>query len=368
MFNHIIGNQRVKDYLTHTVYRKMIGNSLLFAGPDGVGKSLFADAFAKLVLCQDDPKGMNRRKIESGNHPDIRVYRPEGKIGMHSIASMRQFSEEVYLAPFEAKWKIFIIHEADRMLSYSANALLKTFEEPASDAIIILLSSSPFSLLPTVLSRCRTIYFQPLHEGEIASYVEGRFGKAKEDALMIASMAQGSIGQAVRLSNEGANPVRKSLLDRLAKGRFPSYKALSGFAAEIAEHVDAGKNEVEAEMRKILMHGSGEDLSASQKQNLEKEVDGAVTIYAMQEAYTLFEIILSWYRDLHLLSLKGNAAYLMHRDYMDACKLSAEKGNFILIEEVQKVIAEARLALERSTSLQICLENLFLKLGFLDIS
>jgi DNA polymerase-3 subunit delta' len=86
-------------------------------------------------------------------------------------------------------------------------------------------------------------------------------------------------------------------------------------------------------------------------------------MHAMQEAYALFEIILSWYRDMHLFNLKGNPSYLMHRDYHEACKAIAEKGNFLSIEDVQKTIAETRLSLERSTSLQICLENLFLKLN-----
>lgn len=365
MFDRIIGNQKVKDYLTRTVSRGMIGNSLLFAGPDGIGKSLFAEAFAKLIICQNDPTGIHKHKIESGNHPDIRVYRPEGKIGMHSIASMRHFSQEVYLAPFEAKWKVFIVHEADRMLSYSANALLKTFEEPAPDTVIILISSTPSALLPTVLSRCRTIHFQPLSEEDVAAYIESHIGKSDAEAKLIASMAQGSIGQAVRLANEGVSPVRALLLNLLAKTKLNDYKELTAIAAEISESIDAGKKEMEGEIRKTLLKGSGEDLSAVQKQNLEKEVEGAVTMYAMQEAYALFEIILAWYRDLHLLALKGDPSYLLHRDYQEASSTLSEKKAIMPIEDVQKAVAETRLALERSTSLQICLENLFLKLNLL---
>jgi DNA polymerase III subunit delta' len=357
MFDHIIGNQKAKDYLTHTARRGMAGNSLLFAGPDGIGKSLFAESFAKLLICQDDPRGMHKRKIESGNHPDIRIYRPEGKIGMHSIASMRQFSEEVHLAPFEAKWKVFILHEADRMLSQSANALLKTFEEPAQDAVIILLSSKPSALLPTVVSRSRPIYFQPLAEKEIAEFIVSRFGKIPEEAALIASMAQGSIGQAVRLANEGASPVRAVLLDMLAKGKVSHYKEVTKTAAEIAERVEEEKKQLETEVRNTLL-GSMDNLSAVQKQSLEKEVEGVIALHGLQEAYALLEIVLSWYRDLHLVSLKGNAAYLMHRDYQVA-------GQGVPIDDVLKVIAETRLALERSTSLQICLENLFLKLNLL---
>lgn len=365
MFEHLIGNQKIKDYLTHTASRGMAGNSLLFAGREGIGKSLFAHAFAKLLLCQDDPKGLNLHKIMSGNHPDIRIYRPEGKIGMHSIASMRQFNEEVYLAPFEGKWKVFILHEADRMLPFSANALLKTFEEPSSDTVIILLSSNPNALLSTILSRCRIIYFHPLAEEEITSFVIEHFNKEEKEAQLIASMSQGSIGQAIRLANEGANPVRSLLLGVLSKGKFSHYKELAAVASTIAEQIETGKKEIEEDLRKTLIRGIREDLSAYQKQSLEKELEGAVTMYALQEAYTLFEIILGWYRDLHLLSLKGNLRYLIHRDYSDSYPGSLEIGNLMPIEEVQKSIAETRLSLERSTSLSICLENLFLKLNLL---
>lgn len=365
MFDHIIGNQKIKDYLTTIVHRKMVGNSLLFAGPDGVGKSLFATAFAQMLMCQHDPTGSHKSKIASGNHPDIHVYRPEGKIGMHSIDSMRQFSQEVYLSPFESPWKIFIIYEADRMLPYSANALLKTFEEPAKDAIIILLSSSPSALLPTVLSRCRKLHFQPLTDEEVSSFIAQRFDKTEEEARSISHMAQGSIGQAVRLLHEGENPTRVQLLTLLSQGGGGRYKALTKIAEEIAGRVEDEKKEVETDLRKTLLKDFGEDLSASQKQSIEKEVDGAVALYGLQKAYALLDIVLSWYRDLHLLKLQGNTAYLYHHDFAHTAQEAAKKGYLIHLEGVQKIIADARLSLERSTSLSICLENLFLKLNLL---
>ena len=87
-----------------------------------------------------------------------------------SLSLGREMCEKVYMAPFEAKWKIFIIEDAERMLPTSANALLKTFEEPAPNSVIILISDHPERLLPTVLSRCRKVHFQgetPLNKGEI---------------------------------------------------------------------------------------------------------------------------------------------------------------------------------------------------------
>ncbi len=84
---------------------------------------------------------------------------------------MRQLSEEIYLPPYEANWKVFIIHDADRMLSYSANALLKTFEEPPPRTLIILLSRSQASLLPTIVSRCYTLHFQNLPSSLIQNFL-----------------------------------------------------------------------------------------------------------------------------------------------------------------------------------------------------
>jgi len=368
MFEHLIGNDQVKQYLQRIAQKKTVGNSLLFAGPDGIGKSLFAEAFAKLLICQNDQDGKHYCKIEAGSHPDIRIYKPEGKIGMHSIASMRHFSEEVYLAPFEAKWKVFIIHEADRMLSYSANALLKTFEEPALNSLIILLSSSPSMLLPTILSRCRTIHFQPLSEEEIATALVRRGIRTAEEAHSIASMAQGSLGHAFRLAQKGNHPLRSLLLNMLSKGGMADYKQLSELATSIAEHFEEARKEKESAMRAALLQGAGDHLSALQKQAIEKEAEGAASMHSNQEVRALFDVILAWYRDLHLLSVNGRREYLMHRDYANACSQAYERGKLIPLDAVQKSISEACLSLERSTSLNICFENLFLKLNLLTIA
>lgn len=365
MFDHITGNESAKTYLKRIVERGTIGNSLLFAGPEGVGKSLFAEAFAKLVICSDDLHGRHRRKIESGNHPDIRIYHPEGKTGMHSIATMRQFSEEVYLAPFEANYKVFIIHEAERMLSYSANALLKTFEEPALDTIIILLSSTPSTLLPTILSRCRMIYFQLLSEEEITSCLMQHHQKKSEEAQAIAMLSQGSIGNAVRLMQDGGDPLRIMLIDLLSKSGFLTYKQLVESAASIAEQIESDKKEIEEHIRASLMKEVMDSLSASRKQSMEKEIEGTVATRIAQKAQSLFDIILSWYRDLEMIAVNGDRRYVIHRDYLDAYEQCFKRSANPSLEVVQKVISEARLSLERSTSLHICFENLFLKLNLI---
>lgn len=362
-FAHLIGNETAKAHLSRMVRKQAVGNSLLFAGPEGVGKCLFATAFAKLLFSADDPQGSHAKKIEAGTHPDVHVYKPEGKTGMHSIAAMRQFSEDVYLAPFEGKHKVFIIDDADRMLPSSANALLKTFEEPALDAVIILVTSAPASLLPTVLSRCRTVRFQPLSTADVAAFIAANCNMDEVASRRIASLAHGSLGKALRLTREGDSPMRGMLLDMLAGGGFSTYKQLTAMAEQIADGVDAAKKGIEEGIKGALPKGC--EMSAVQKQALEKEVEGAIAVYATQQAYGLFDVIAGWFRDVQLISVNGNPEYLMHADYKDRCAQALQAGRVAPLEAVQKAIGDARLSLQRSTPIQTCFENLFLKLDLL---
>lgn len=122
---------------------------LLFEGANGSGKESFAEIFARELL-----------KTTKKDPPDLRILYPEGKANHHPMYVIKQFIEETHLPPFEASRKVFIIHEADRMLPASSNALLKTLEEPVSEVTIILLSSHVEALLPTVVSRCFCVSFE----------------------------------------------------------------------------------------------------------------------------------------------------------------------------------------------------------------
>lgn len=351
MFHHIIGNDQIKVYLQRMVEKETIGNSLLFAGPDGVGKSLFAKAFAKLLI--NDPR------VDSDTHPDVRHYYPEGKIGMHTIESMRRFTEEVYLSPFEAKWKIFIVHDAERMLTYSANALLKTFEEPADDTIIILISSSPNKLIPTVLSRCQNVHFHQIAKEDLSKYIQENWKLEEDQSVQIASRAQGSFGLAHRLMQEEGQ-TREIAIRMLSQGKI-SYGDLSDHVKLICDQVEEAQGHLADSIREDVKKAYQSDMSAHQKQVLEKEVDGAVAMRLAEESEELFEIILGWYRDLELMKVGGNLDLLMHGDHRKELEASFQRGEFRPLEQLHQLIAEAKLALARSTSLSIVLENLFLK-------
>ncbi len=284
---------------------------------------------------------------------------------MHSIQTIREFQTQVYQSPFEAKWKVLIVHEADRMLVYSANALLKVFEEPLETSVIILLSSAPSSLLPTVLSRCRTIHFRAIAEEEIASYLIENCKKTKEEAMAIAALSEGSIGQAVRLCNEEETVLRKHILSLLADGKFSGYKQLKTAVAAISEHFDAAKLKIEAEVRVSLEKNGGEQISSVHKQAIEKEIEGAVAMHTLLEVKSLFVAILGWYRDLHLLKVHGDPKVLFHRNYASVLTMRSKLEDLTSLEKAQEHVKEVLDSLERSTSVEIAFENLFLKLDLL---
>lgn len=362
-FSELIGNEEIKRYLERMIERKTVANSLLFAGPAGIGKSLFAKAFAAKLICQKDPQGTHRHKVRNGTHPDIRHFRPEGKLCLHSMESMRQLTQEVYLPPYEAEWKVFIIHEADRMLTYSANALLKTFEEPPPQTIIILISSAPTSLLPTVRSRCRALHFKPLAFDEMESVLKKQPDIDTISIPKILALSNGSLRSALDMIEKKGNPSRDILFQFFCKGRVDTYKELTALVQTLNEQMDVCKKEAEEGIKEEQSKIVSEHLSAQQQHLMEKELDGVVSMRYQQEANAIFGYILSWYRDLNFSLIQNLSNELINADFKEQLMQIANRGNILPLEKVQKALDEARLGIERSTAFSICMENLLLKLN-----
>lgn len=188
-FSHLIGNGGAKAILDSLTEQKKLPPVLLFHGPLGVGKKLFAKALAEKLV----------EKVKK-DHPDVHILSPEGKNPQHPIQAIRKLIEEAAMPPFEAPCKVFIIDDAEKMLATSSNALLKTLEEPPLDTYIFLICSDPDALLSTVVSRCRKIPFFPIPEDQIIPLLK------HTDAKRIAYLSQGSIAKALRLQTHLFNP------------------------------------------------------------------------------------------------------------------------------------------------------------------
>ena len=211
MFNGLIGNEAVKTQLTRLVSGRRVPNSLIFAGPDGIGKREFALRLARSFVCRDQACGTCSPCLRSGNfqlprtddkeafkrivfseHADVGMILPYNRSIL--VDAIRELEREAYFRPYEAPSRVFLIDNADRMNDAAANALLKTLEEPAATAFISLVTSRPDSLLQTIRSRCQLIRFAPIATPEIAKFLRER---GTEPADTLANCSNGSLGAAM---------------------------------------------------------------------------------------------------------------------------------------------------------------------------
>ncbi len=221
MFDKLIGNNPVKAVLRRLLAQKRVPNALLFAGADGVGKKHFALELAKAFVCLNPrsveacdvcsncrradrfafPKSDNKddyEKVVFSEHSDIGMVVPYKNSIL--IKAIRELEKEANFLPFEATARFFLIDSAERLSlakDNSANALLKTLEEPPAASHIFLITSRPDALLPTIRSRCQMLRFAPIDAAEIESYLSKDKSFSPDDAALLAKLSSGRLGNAL---------------------------------------------------------------------------------------------------------------------------------------------------------------------------
>lgn len=132
-----------------------------------------------------------------------------------TISQVRELIEDTAMPPSESPVKVYLIAEAEMMNDATANALLKTLEEPPSHVRFILISGHPQDLLPTIRSRCQVLKFSPLSPDAIRSYLAANFPEQAGPAGLAARLANGSIREALDLLDEGNAPLMAEALDMI---------------------------------------------------------------------------------------------------------------------------------------------------------
>jgi len=193
---------------------RSVPHALLFAGIDGIGKSSTAKAFTMMLNCLEtqsfsiEDMGTESctcrscRKILADTHPDILTIKPSGSL--IKIAQIRELSQKLLVKPYEAAMRVVIIHDAHTMNPESGNALLKVLEEPPEKTMFILITDQASDVLPTILSRCQIVTFNPVSRESIRSYLV-RKGIDSDRAVVAASMAGGSMAKALLLCEKNNN-------------------------------------------------------------------------------------------------------------------------------------------------------------------
>ena len=230
----LIGNKQVMETLRRLVVAGRVPHSLLFSGPEGVGKKQFALELARSLVCAgpQDEAGCGKcsackragvfdiPKFEKGDdsdfvffsqHPDVGIVVPFKRI--LRIGGIRELEREANFLPYESQARVFVVDDADKMNDAASNALLKTLEEPPSTAYIILIASRADSLLPTILSRCQVIRFAPVEATEIERHLVGTEKFAADDAALAARVSGGSVGRALDFVPASFRTQRSLMLD-----------------------------------------------------------------------------------------------------------------------------------------------------------
>lgn len=267
-FSSVVAQETAKRILTRTADRGQLPNSYLFCGPEGVGKWAAALALTSYLNCPNRSAGdscgicpacrqirklqypnlyiaiptppSRSEKEETENYWEIlnqKIAEPYSLIGgerqmVIPVATVREMRRSLaQMAPPKGT-RVVIIEQMDRMLTTSADALLKLVEEPPSLTLIIITTSRPERLLPTVISRCRRVRFSPLPEVAVVEYLTARAGVDPSRAALLARLSQGSLGRALYLTSAETEQDRE-VAKLIFKGIF-----IAAPASLVAEAVD----------------------------------------------------------------------------------------------------------------------------------
>lgn len=253
-----LGRQAVIERLLDAERKGRLGHTLLLVGSGGYGTYEVAFRLARTLLCPERTEHASGAcKVCDGvdrlSHPDLLVIAPlspeyrraltDGKasppdpltealakdrfapleIGANWTVTTDQGREIIAWAartPWEARGKVVVIAEADRLREDTGDILLKTLEEPPAGMTVILVTGKPHELLPTIRSRCHQVRVPPLSEADAADLLVER-GVARDDAQAVARLANGDFWQARTLLGQETNAVRNAALQLIGAALDP---------------------------------------------------------------------------------------------------------------------------------------------------
>lgn len=320
-YTSIAGHKIAVEGLKRAVRNGNISHFYILEGEEGLGKMTIGRVFAKTLLCLqkgEEPCGncSSCRRFETGAHPDYLEIRPEK--GMIRKGEVEGIIHAMTMSPFESERKVILMDEAHLMNKEAQNALLKTLEEPPAYAHLILVTSSPKDLLPTIRSRGQNIRFYPLDRGSVKKVLLDEFGADQYNADFLADYSKGSIGKAIKLLRD-----EQFFSDR-------------EWAIELIES---------------LLKGEKQRIFSSSEEFAERK----------DRILQILDIFLLWFRDLLLYKASADSSLIVNRDRLklisEQSTLDFEKINGI-IEKIQDTIYN----IQMNVNYQLSIETMLLKI------
>lgn len=321
----VIGHDRPVRLLQNSIDAGRVSHAYLLSGPRYTGKLTLAKEFAKALNCpQPEPpcgQCLSCRKIDRGVHPDVRVVELEEGAKNISIDAVRAIQDAVALRPAEGQAKVYIIEEAERLSEPAANSLLKTLEEPPPSVVLVLTTQDASLLLPTLVSRCQQIDLHPVPNEAIETALRRQPGVDPALARLIAGLARGRVGWALRAASNPAMLNRRAeSMERLISLSGADRATRFAYAAELA-----------------TLHGRDPEAARS-------------TLESWQ----------SWWRDL-LLARLGLDDLVVNADLHDRLRQQAHGYSVETLSRMVKAIQEAISLLAQNVNARLALEVLMLE-------
>ncbi len=206
---HTKGHGALVERLESAVLNKTISHAYIFYGSRHVGKMTCALDVARGLNCTHESEFacgecIQCSRIHNRLHADIRVISPRKSENKTSIGinDVRDILHVSHMKPYEGTYRVTIIDDADSMTLEASNALLKTLEEPADQNVFFLITSNEDALIPTIRSRCQSIYFSILDESTIRDYLTEYHSESDQQIELLTSLCAGKLGWAVDAIND----------------------------------------------------------------------------------------------------------------------------------------------------------------------
>lgn len=334
LFSQILGQEKAKRFLKQVMASKKVPHAYLFTGIPGIGKTSTAKALAMALNCNEPVSGegcghcQSCRQMRGGNFPDFLSIKPDGQ--NIKIDQMRDLNRRLSFAPVMGKFRVSVIYHAKTMTDEAANSFLKTLEEPPSGNILILNTTEPRDLLPTIVSRCQRVPFQPLAVHDMANWLVENRHLTEESAIVLSRISGGSLGRALKMCDGDFLEKRQEWLSRLL--------ALSGISKE--------------KSLEMALECASQDKNVSLDISEDRE-SGMTDMLATWE---------TWYRDLLLLSIGGPDYLLINVDFSHKLKKSAGSSTIQNLVDSLLAVDKAQRDLRRMRNPALVMEHTVLML------
>jgi DNA polymerase-3 subunit delta' len=325
-FRAISGHRHLLALVAAAAARGTLPPSLIFAGPEGVGKRLSAIALAQFLNCQKrqevDACGVcpSCVRIGRGVHADVLMIEP-GETGTIKVDQIREAIERSAYRPFEGRRRVVIVDDADAMVAEAQNALLKTLEEPPPSSMFVLVTSRPDLLLPTVQSRCQRLRFGRLAPAEVACVLMEAHEYSEPQAHAAASASDGSVGAALEGASEDFAEAREAAVTLLQaaassndpRRRLDGARVLAGAGRGGADREELGRRltAVASMLRDLAALHARADACALANADLAPMLQRLLRVFDAPRALSAFAAV-----DRALTALDGNASPKIVADWI----------------------------------------------------